>query len=102
MSYVVRFADLGRGDIAVAGGKGANLGELTRAGLPVPPGFVVTAAGYPSATDEGDVRDELRASLVSLREALESIRTLADSLERDPSTLLRGVRADAPARPKAP
>ncbi len=49
-----------------------------------------------------DVRDELRASLVALREALESIRTLADSLERDPSVILRGVRADAPARPKVP
>jgi phospholipid/cholesterol/gamma-HCH transport system substrate-binding protein len=46
-----------------------------------------------------DVRDELRASLVALREALESVRTLADSLERDPSTLIRGTRSDAlPAR----
>ena len=52
MSYVVRFADLGRGDIAVAGGKGANLGELTRAGLPVPPGFVLTTAAYRAFVDE--------------------------------------------------
>ena len=28
------------------GGKGANLGEMTRAGLPVPPGFCLTAAAY--------------------------------------------------------
>jgi pyruvate,water dikinase len=28
------------------GGKGANLGELTNAGLPVPPGFAVTATAY--------------------------------------------------------
>jgi DNA repair ATPase RecN len=47
-----------------------------------------------------DLREELRASLVSLREALDSIRTLADSLQRDPSVLLRGVRADEP-HPKA-
>src|SRR5207247_1922548 len=32
--------------LAVAGGKAANLGELTRAGLPVPPGFCVTTAAY--------------------------------------------------------
>ncbi len=51
MSYVVRFAELGRGDIAVAGGKGANLGELTRAGLPVPPGFVLTTAAYRAFVD---------------------------------------------------
>lgn len=45
-SYVRQFTDLGIGDIAVAGGKGANLGELTRAGFPVPPGFVLTTAAY--------------------------------------------------------
>ena len=35
-----------RGALPVVGGKGANLGELTRAGLPVPPGFCVTTAAY--------------------------------------------------------
>lgn len=37
---------VGRTDVAVAGGKGANLGELVRAGLPVPPGFVVPTDAY--------------------------------------------------------
>jgi rifampicin phosphotransferase len=46
MRYIRRIADLGRDDLAVAGGKGANLGELTRAGLPVPPGFVLATAAY--------------------------------------------------------
>src|SRR5689334_7334561 len=44
--YVRWFEDLDRGALAEAGGKGANLGELVRAGLPVPPGFVVTAPAY--------------------------------------------------------
>ncbi|MEU7526885.1 phosphoenolpyruvate synthase [Saccharothrix sp. NPDC042600] len=44
--YVRDFAELRVRDTAVAGGKGANLGELTAAGLPVPPGFVVTADAY--------------------------------------------------------
>jgi pyruvate,water dikinase len=35
------FEDLTKEDVPIAGGKGANLGELTRAGLPVPPGFVI-------------------------------------------------------------
>jgi paraquat-inducible protein B len=48
-----------------------------------------------------DAREELAAILVSLREALESVRALADSLERDPSTLLRGPRADGASPPKA-
>ncbi len=47
-----------------------------------------------AATGVGDAREELQASLVALREALESVRTLADSLERDPSVLLRGPHAD--------
>ena len=38
--------ELTRADIPYAGGKGANLGELTSAGLPVPPGFVVGAPAY--------------------------------------------------------
>jgi rifampicin phosphotransferase len=46
MTFVVPLGDLGRDDIAVAGGKGANLGELVRAGLPVPEGFVVTTEAY--------------------------------------------------------
>jgi pyruvate,water dikinase len=43
---VVWFSEVGREDLTLVGGKGANLGELTRAGIPVPPGFVVTADTY--------------------------------------------------------
>jgi pyruvate,water dikinase len=55
MRYLRRLADLGRGDLATAGGKGANLGELTRAGLPVPPGFVLTTAAYRAFVAAGDI-----------------------------------------------
>jgi paraquat-inducible protein B len=41
-----------------------------------------------------DIRDEVRSDLVALRETLESIRALVDSLDRDPSVLVRGRRAD--------
>ena len=53
-----------------------------------------------AAAGVSDAREELQASLVALREALESVRTLADSLERDPSVLLRGPHGDgvAPAK----
>ncbi|HEX6470665.1 MAG TPA: PEP/pyruvate-binding domain-containing protein [Streptosporangiaceae bacterium] len=52
------FADIGRSDRPVAGGKGASLGELTRAGIPVPPGFVVTTEAFArelAAIDPGGV-----------------------------------------------
>ena len=48
MGYTATLAAFGRDDVARAGGKAANLGELVRAGLPVPPGFVVTTEAYRS------------------------------------------------------
>jgi pyruvate,water dikinase len=58
-SAVRPFGELSRADVPFAGGKGANLGELTRAGLPVPPGFVVGAPAYAAFCD----RDGLRARI---------------------------------------
>jgi pyruvate,water dikinase len=43
---VVWFNEVTKKDVATAGGKGANLGEMTRAKIPVPPGFIVTADAY--------------------------------------------------------
>ncbi len=43
---VVWFKDVGKEDVALVGGKGANLGEMTQAGFPVPNGFIVTANAY--------------------------------------------------------
>ena len=49
--YVERFENISKDDIGIAGGKGANLGELTQAGIPVPPGFVITAETYQKFMD---------------------------------------------------
>ena len=46
MSYTVPFSQLTKANIPAAGGKGANLGELTTAGFPVPAGFVLTTGAY--------------------------------------------------------
>jgi pyruvate,water dikinase len=43
---VIWFGDLRKTDIPLVGGKNANLGEMISAGLPVPPGFAVTAFSY--------------------------------------------------------
>jgi pyruvate, water dikinase len=59
MNSIRWFADIGRDDTAAAGGKGANLGELTRGGFPVPEGFVVLADAYLLAMDAAGVRREL-------------------------------------------
>jgi pyruvate,water dikinase len=57
--YVVKFEDLNKSDIGIAGGKGANLGELTQAGIPVPPGFVVTAETYEKFMEEAGINDKV-------------------------------------------
>ncbi|MBR2665375.1 phosphoenolpyruvate synthase [Methanobrevibacter sp.] len=61
--YVKKFEELSKDDIGIAGGKGANLGELTQAGIPVPPGFVVTAQAYEYFMDEAGINDKVMSIL---------------------------------------
>ena len=61
--YVKKFEDLNKSDIPIAGGKGANLGELTQAGIPVPPGFVVTAQTYEKFMLETGINDQVLSIL---------------------------------------
>ncbi|MCP5096571.1 MAG: phosphoenolpyruvate synthase [Chloroflexi bacterium] len=46
MPYTIPFSQLNKSNIPTAGGKGANLGEMTMAGFPVPAGFVLTTEAY--------------------------------------------------------
>jgi pyruvate,water dikinase len=63
---VVPFADLGMGDVAIAGGKGASLGELLRAGVRVPDGFVVTTSAFRDALARLDPGGALGSQLATL------------------------------------
>jgi pyruvate,water dikinase len=54
------FEDLRLADVDAAGGKGANLGELTGGGFPVPPGFVVTSGAYLDSIELSGARAALR------------------------------------------
>jgi pyruvate,water dikinase len=60
------FGSLRREDVSFAGGKGANLGELSAAGLPVPDGFVVGAPAYASYCAETGLRERLAELLETL------------------------------------
>ncbi|GKV73530.1 PEP/pyruvate-binding domain-containing protein [Pseudarthrobacter sp. NCCP-2145] len=55
MTYIRDLSDVGPGDVAVAGGKAVGLGGLLRAGLPVPPGFVLTTAAYSRFVDANNL-----------------------------------------------
>jgi pyruvate,water dikinase len=87
MMNIAWFEDLGKDDVGIAGGKGANLGELVRAGLPVPPGFVVTAQAYSYFLKESGLADKIMEILRStdvdnneeLTKASQEIRELITS-----------------------
>src|SRR5215207_9902519 len=84
MTYTAWFDEIGKDDIALAGGKGANLGELSRAGLPVPPGFVLTTAAYDTFVEASGIKGEVVALAsvpraddpASFEEVAEGIRAL--------------------------
>jgi len=58
MERVLDFSGIRKEDVASAGGKGANLGEMTGAGLKVPEGFVVTAETYREFAKENQIDAE--------------------------------------------
>lgn len=57
------FQEISRNDAAIAGGKGASLGEMTQAKIPVPPGFVVLASAFDRFVDENHLRARIEAEL---------------------------------------
>jgi pyruvate, water dikinase len=106
---VLRFADVGLEDVDLVGGKGANLGELTRAGFPVPGGFVVSAEAFLATLEMTGQRDALRALVDAVdpddpealdaasEEAVGHVRaaTLPDELRSDVVAALGELRAEA-------
>jgi len=63
---VVWFDEITKGDIPLVGGKGANLGEMVHARIPVPPGFIVTADAYFKFLEASNLTDEIRRYLEDL------------------------------------
>jgi pyruvate,water dikinase len=65
-SFIRWFPELSLADRPAVGGKSASLGELTRAEVPVPPGFVVTTAAFEEFLASTDPRGEIRAEIAAL------------------------------------
>lgn len=59
VKFILWFTELHKGNIPEAGGKGANLGELTNAGIPVPAGFVITAQAYYFFLEKTKLKDDI-------------------------------------------
>ncbi len=94
MNYVFAFEEGSKEQKYLLGGKGANLGEMTKLGLPVPPGFTITTDACKAYMHSGDtlpdgLMDEVAASL----EALEA--KMGKRLGDDADPLLVSVRSGA-------
>jgi len=63
---IVWFTEVTKKDIPLVGGKGANLGEMTNAGIPVPPGFIVTADAYYDFLKKAGISAKIRTLLAPL------------------------------------
>ncbi|MBI2310040.1 phosphoenolpyruvate synthase [Candidatus Collierbacteria bacterium] len=66
LPLVIDFKKVDKGDILLVGGKGSNLGEMTKAGFPVPPGFVVTSESYWKFLEENHLRNKISDLLKGL------------------------------------
>src|SRR3990167_792093 len=91
MAYIKDFSEIGKGDAAIAGGKGASLGEMTSAFAkamggqadrynPVPPGFVLLSSAFEHFLDETNLNVEIDAILTTVN--TEEMRSVEHASER--------------------
>ena len=92
--WVYRFEDADPEAVALLGGKGAGLARMTRAGLPVPPGFIITTRACAEYVATGKVpagvTEEVRTQVAALEHETER------SFGGGPLPLLVSVRSGAP------
>lgn len=86
MSMVLDFYEIGKDDVMIAGGKGANLGEMTAAGIAVPDGFVITADAYRAFLKANDlektITEELRKAGKDEAKLLEAAKKFRELIGR--------------------
>src|SRR3989454_1738601 len=101
-AIVVRLEDVRKDDIALVGGKCANLGELTAKGVHVPPGFAVTAEAFRRFLEETKIGEIIHKTLGNsngskdpkqYEEASEEIRKILESapMPQDIASKVRGA-----------
>jgi len=90
---IVWFNEVTKKDIPLVGGKGANLGEMTNAHIPVPPGFIVTANAYYDFLQRSKISDKIHNLLKPLDpNDSKQLQQIADQVQQ--------VVLDAPMPPE--
>ncbi|MFH1253702.1 MAG: PEP/pyruvate-binding domain-containing protein [Candidatus Uhrbacteria bacterium] len=86
MKFLKTFSELNKTNAPIAGGKGASLGEMTNAGIPVPPGFVVLSAAFEKFLEETDLNIEIDSILETVKH--EDINTVEQASEKIQALIL--------------
>lgn len=89
MQILKAFHELGKADAGIAGGKGASLGEMTQAGIPVPGGFVILAETFDAFIEHNRLESVITEELAkvdiadgkTVETASQTIRKLVDEAQ---------------------
>ncbi|MSU54349.1 MAG: hypothetical protein EXS48_00715 [Candidatus Staskawiczbacteria bacterium] len=86
MELIRDFKKLNKNDAAIAGGKGASLGEMSQVGLPVPPGFVILSESFEKFLEETDLNVEIDTVLHSVNH--KEMHTIENASEKIQALIL--------------
>ncbi len=89
MELIRTFRNLTKHDVAIAGGKGASLGEMTQAGIPVPPGYVILSGAFERFIDETHLDAEIDSILHKVNH--EDINTVEQASEKIQALILNAA-----------
>jgi len=82
MKWVKSFSQISKNDTPIAGGKGASLGEMTQAGIPVPSGFVILASAFEHFIEAVDLNIEIEAILKTVQiENMETVERASEQIQ---------------------
>src|SRR3989338_8244170 len=80
MEFIRPFIKIRKNNVNLAGGKGASLGEMTNAGISVPPGFVILSNTFDKFIDETGIKEDIDSVLHSVDH--KEVHTVEDASEK--------------------
>src|SRR5680860_1124371 len=83
-ALVAWFSNVNKDDVNIVGGKGANLGEMTQAKFPVPPGFIVTANAYYNFLKDNNLETKIKHLINTVNfEKQDSIEQVSKHIKKE-------------------
>lgn len=80
--YTKKFAEINKNDTLLAGGKGASLGEMTQAGIPVPEGYIVVSVAFQDFFKESGIAADIESILSKVdQEKIYTIETASEQIQ---------------------